>query len=874
MAMTAAYYPSRPQLKHNPPLITGLHSSYGFAADAPMIQRIDVGDSSDDEIPQPMKFSALTKALLENDAPEEVSSPKESYGHRAEVKRNDSISRLGEAQQDKYDLDTPSRAPLLKIVRKPSPHLEGDDTGRERSPRVVQVGSASGSARRTVSILRNREISPAHEYVTPGPAQRAVRISRPRAGSNASQQGVGSASVSRPGSSAGRNVDRPDDAYDASVAFNRSTSAASGSDGPTRYAPSTIARTRNITAETAAPPGSMRGVKRVVGTGSFLRGAPVRRGFRRRDSDDHPSPNEEYPTSHDMERQHQEADTDAPEPQPVVKATEPISAHDFAQRSAPANDVRPTTSSRLAHRPPSHKSSAESLSKHHNVSTSQPRADSAQSGIHNLARRPEQVSRERQASLSQPSYKAPPPRIYTDAGDDQENMPPPTFKRNKDHEFKVLGKTDKVSVLGHEKQRSVADTPVRISTNASPRRALGALSQNTPVRPAPPPPPKMTVLDAATKTAGASTTKSKRRRQHILINGKLFTQMNKLGKGGSGDVYCVMAENGKQFALKKVKLEDCDETAVRGYKGEIDLLTKLKNVDRVVHLYDWELDQEKQSLSVLMEKGDNDLNHVLSRFLSVSNPQFDPVATRFYWKEMLHCVSSVHDHDIVHSDLKPANFLMVSGQLKLIDFGIANAIDTDNTVNVHRDSHIGTPNYMSPESITDTNAPVPGGDNHRDQRSARLMKLGKPSDVWSLGCILYQMTYGRPPFAHIANQISRVMAITNPNVHITFPSTGTGGVAVPASLRGTLRRCLQRDPAARPTVRMLLAESDPWLYPEAGGAVAMSEELLGQIIAKVVERCRDKRGVPGDAEVRGYAGSFVGRIREMVEKEGVNEVQG
>lgn len=385
----------------------------------------------------------------------------------------------------------------------------------------------------------------------------------------------------------------------------------------------------------------------------------------------------------------------------------------------------------------------------------------------------------------------------------------------------------------------------------------------------------MTILDTATKTAGASTTKSKKRRQHILVNGKLFTQMNKLGKGGSSDVYCVMAENYKLFALKKVKLEDCDETAVRGYKGEIDLLTKLADVDRVVRLYDWELDESKQTLSVLMEKGDNDLNHILSRAFSSSNPRFDSVMTRFYWKEMLHCVAAVHDYDIVHSDLKPANFLMVSGQLKLIDFGIANAIDIDNTVNVHRDSHIGTPNYMSPESITDTNAPVPGAERTtRDPRSGRLMKLGKPSDVWSLGCILYQMTYGRPPFAHIANQISRVMAITNPAVQISFPSTGIGGVPVPSSLRGTLRRCLQRDPSFRPTIKSLLSESDPWLYPEANAQVSMSEELLGQIIAKVVERCRDPvRGVPGPDEVSQYPASFMVKIREMVEREGVKEAQ-
>jgi serine/threonine-protein kinase TTK/MPS1 len=60
-----------------------------------------------------------------------------------------------------------------------------------------------------------------------------------------------------------------------------------------------------------------------------------------------------------------------------------------------------------------------------------------------------------------------------------------------------------------------------------------------------------------------------------------------------------MAENFKLLALKRVKLEDADEAAVRGYKGEIDLLQKLKNVDRVVRLYDWEVDEQRQVLSVV-----------------------------------------------------------------------------------------------------------------------------------------------------------------------------------------------------------------------------------------------------------------------------------
>ncbi|KAK5223323.1 hypothetical protein LTR16_012785, partial [Cryomyces antarcticus] len=87
----------------------------------------------------------------------------------------------------------------------------------------------------------------------------------------------------------------------------------------------------------------------------------------------------------------------------------------------------------------------------------------------------------------------------------------------------------------------------------------------------------MSVLETATATAGASTTKTKRKRTHVIINNKVFTQMGKIGKGGSSDVYRIMAENYKIFALKKVHLTDCDESAVRGYKGEIDLLKRLEN---------------------------------------------------------------------------------------------------------------------------------------------------------------------------------------------------------------------------------------------------------------------------------------------------------
>lgn len=107
------------------------------------------------------------------------------------------------------------------------------------------------------------------------------------------------------------------------------------------------------------------------------------------------------------------------------------------------------------------------------------------------------------------------------------------------------------------------------------------------------------MLETATAPAGAaSASQARKKRNYISVNGKLFTRMDCIGRGGSSKVYRVMAENFKVFALKRVTLEDQDELAIRGYKGEIDLLRKLENVDRVVRLFDWEINEERHTLSV------------------------------------------------------------------------------------------------------------------------------------------------------------------------------------------------------------------------------------------------------------------------------------
>ena len=89
-------------------------------------------------------------------------------------------------------------------------------------------------------------------------------------------------------------------------------------------------------------------------------------------------------------------------------------------------------------------------------------------------------------------------------------------------------------------------------------------------------------------------------------------------------------------------------------------------------------------------------------------------------KPVAQAVSTIHDARIVHSDLKPANFLMVEGVLKLIDFGIAKAISSD-TTSIARESQVGTLNYMSPEAIL-------GGQNNI--RGCGPMKVHLFSMAW------------------------------------------------------------------------------------------------------------------------------------------------
>lgn len=289
-----------------------------------------------------------------------------------------------------------------------------------------------------------------------------------------------------------------------------------------------------------------------------------------------------------------------------------------------------------------------------------------------------------------------------------------------------------------------------------------------------------------------------KRKKVIQINSQQYEKLELLGRGGTSKVYKVRSLATKQtLAIKKVSFDQFDESCVTGFKGEIDLLMKLKKEPRVVKLVDHTISEG--SIFLVMECGDLDLARVLQTKLSLET-KLDFSFVRFHAMEILRCVEAVHRVGIVHSDLKPANFLFVKGVMKIIDFGIANAVP-DHTANIYRESQIGTPNYMAPEALVDVNHSL--SHSKRTSNSSNTWKVGRPSDIWSCGCMVYQMIYGKPPYGSYSGQL-RIMAIMNPQVKIEYPSQGIGGVPVPLSCIELMQKCLARNPNERWTVEQCM----------------------------------------------------------------------
>ena len=168
----------------------------------------------------------------------------------------------------------------------------------------------------------------------------------------------------------------------------------------------------------------------------------------------------------------------------------------------------------------------------------------------------------------------------------------------------------------------------------------------------------------------------------------------------------------------------------------------------------------------------------------------------------------MHKANIIHADVKPANFLLVAGELKLIDFGMACQVPPGQD-HVVRSSASGTREYMSPEVYSGMVKDEEDGDDEKENEEEKTIRITQKVDVWALGIILYQTIYGHSPFHQVpGGKMSKIRAVSSPHHPVEFEDRDN----LDPELLATMKRCLEKDPNNRATVQELLVH--PYLWPQ------------------------------------------------------------
>ena len=270
----------------------------------------------------------------------------------------------------------------------------------------------------------------------------------------------------------------------------------------------------------------------------------------------------------------------------------------------------------------------------------------------------------------------------------------------------------------------------------------------------------------------------------VFVNGRKYFIVKEIGKGGQSVVYVAKDTANEKYALKIVDTSNpsVNEAMIR---KEIELLSEFRHQNRIIQLIDSEIDEENKRIYILQELGDKDLRTILQEKFSSDEDQFDGEFIRCIWKEMVEAVEACHKKDILHADLKPENFIFVKGHLKLIDFGIATRVNTrPDTTSITRETPIGTLAYMAPEALT-------------IQTDEKKVKVGKPADIWALGCILYRLVYRRRPYPQ-EDIFSFINAINGTSFKVEYgPLEYAEDPEELPFIINIIKQCLVQDPKMR-----------------------------------------------------------------------------
>uniref|UniRef100_A0A8C7KE93 Serine/threonine-protein kinase PLK n=1 Tax=Oncorhynchus kisutch TaxID=8019 RepID=A0A8C7KE93_ONCKI len=251
--------------------------------------------------------------------------------------------------------------------------------------------------------------------------------------------------------------------------------------------------------------------------------------------------------------------------------------------------------------------------------------------------------------------------------------------------------------------------------------------------------------------------------------GKCYCRGKVLGKGGFAKCYeFTDLASGKVYAAKIIPHTRVSKPHQREKIDREIELHRILHHKHIVHFYHHF--EDKDNIYILLEYcSRRSLAHILKARKVLTEPE-----VRYYLRQIVSGLRYLHEQEILHRDLKLGNFFInESMDLKVGDFGLAAKLEP---VENRRRTICGTPNYLSPEVLN-------------------KQGHGCESDIWALGCVMYTMLLGRPPFE-------------TTNLKETYRCIREARYTLPSSLttqaKQLISRMLAKSPADRPHLEDIL----------------------------------------------------------------------
>lgn len=272
----------------------------------------------------------------------------------------------------------------------------------------------------------------------------------------------------------------------------------------------------------------------------------------------------------------------------------------------------------------------------------------------------------------------------------------------------------------------------------------------------------------------------------------------RLGQGGMGTVWCaVQLSTKREVALKFLGRHRFSSKRSRiRFEREVSLAAKLTHPN-IACVYDSGLHRGVYDYAMELVDGVH-----LDKY--VQQNQLTQREILALMKDICDAVGYAHDKGIIHRDLKPSNILVTKdGRSHVVDFGLAKASMDEEELTISIDGEItGTLAYMSPE-----------------QAAGHLDKIGEPTDVYSLGVILYQLLTGRLPHDVSGSRYDMVKRIVEEDVQ----SPRVYADSVDSDLESLILTALAQEPKDRyPSAVVLMQDIENYLNREPLLARSMS----------------------------------------------------